>query len=433
MILGSVNRSMLNRIIAIMDDQPVQCARWIMLLMMFITTARYVQSPPRPTDDQTTNWWPVVNDLLDGKGFTQCLPEYFPFCTEDSPTAMREPLPLLAHAAVAGISGRSLWAASLFQAGLNTVSAWLLFLLGRRLVGARAGVLAATIWALYLPAYQDVINIGGDQLATVLLLLAALALERALRSQRLADHLIAGSLFGAASLCRSATIAFAVAGGLGIVLAHGRRGLRDRAMPGIAFACGIAAALLPWAVRNALVFDRVVVGSTLSGYNLFRHNAVIRNEHYLHFVAAEEGRRYLDSLITAHPELTGRENEAEMNAFYRAAGRDVIAAHKGRYLELSAYRLLPLWTNWGVNVAYGKPAGGMDMAVLGLQLLLIAAAVLGGRHAFPGRWLMVIGLALYSLLYAAVVARLRFLIPGMPLVALLAATGLARWTGRPVS
>lgn len=144
-------------------------------------------------------------------------------------------------------------------------------------------------------------------------------------------------------------------------------------------------------------------------------------------MAAEEGQQYLDSLIHAHPELTGRENEAEMNRLYASAGKEIIARHPVRYAVLCSYRLLPLCTNWGVNEAYGKPAGPLDHLALMIQLALLVLAAIGlAKGRISGKRMLVLGTALYALMHMAVVARLRFLFPAMPFVALLAAVALAR-------
>lgn len=408
------------------ERSPVRAMWWITTLMVLVTAARYAQSPPRPTDDQTSNWWPVVNSLLDGQGFVSCLPEYFPFCEEDSPTAMREPVPLLVHAGMAFLSGRSLWAASLLQAALNILAVWLLFSLARRLSGVRTAIITAAIWAIYLPAYWDIINIAGDQMAVVLLLCGALLLERAIRADRRADLLFAGLLFGLAALCRSATIAFAVLAGAMVLFLGPLRMMPKRLLSAALFTMGVCMALGPWAMRNQQVFHHAFLGSTLSGYNLFRHNSSIKGEHYCHFVAAEEGQGYLDSLIAAHPELTHHENEAEMNALYASAGKATIAAHICRYITLSAYRMVPLWTNWGVNAAYGKPFGAIDAVIAMLQLVLLGLAVAGFLQGAPWRWPLALGIGLYCAMHMLVVCRLRFLLPAMPWVACFAALPLER-------
>ena len=317
----------------------------------------------------------------------------------------------------------------MFQVLLNILALWLIHRLGTRLLGPLAGLCAAVLWALYLPAYYSVVNVTGDQLATVVLLCAGLSYERAWRTNSVMGLAFAGSLFGLASLCRSACVAFGVAAGLTWLFAHGIHGLVRRIPGGAALAGGTALALIPWAIRNHRVFDRVVVGSTLSGYNLLRHNSPVEGEQLYHFVAAGEGQRYLNAFMASHPELTGHENEAEMNALYSAAGRKLITAHPTRYVKLSLYRFLPLWFNWRVNDAYGKPMSLFDHVMTLQQVILLALLLLGLWRRFNGRPAIAIGVLLYCLLYMAVVARLRFLVPAMPMVMIGGAAFLGRLFG----
>lgn len=119
-----------------------------------------------------------------------------------------------------------------------------------------------------------------------------------------------------------------------------------------------------------------------------------------------------------------------MNAFYAAAGRSTIAQHKGRYLALSCYRVLPLWTNWGVNAAYGKPFGGIDAAIALLQIMLLVLALLGFAQRPHWRWTIALAIGVFCVMHMLVVCRLRFLIPAMPLVICFAALPLERMLPR---
>ena len=53
-------------------------------------------------------------------------------------------------------------------------------------------------------------------------------------------------------------------------------------------------------------------------------------------------------------QLTGTENEAQMDSFYFANALHLIFQYPGNYLKLSVYRFLPLWFDTGVKAAYGQ-------------------------------------------------------------------------------
>ena len=114
------------------------------------------------------------------------------------------------------------------------------------------------LWALYIPAYWDVINIAGDQLAVVAVLGAALMFERSMRTRRGTDLLLAGLMFGAAALCRSASIAFGAVAGVAVLLRDREVSIMHRLRSAGLLATGIALALAPWALRNQRVFHHLL-------------------------------------------------------------------------------------------------------------------------------------------------------------------------------
>src|SRR5258706_15236621 len=74
----------------------------ILLLSTGLCIARILDDPPGRRLNQTERWWPVVTNLLDGHGYVECIPEYFPFCgPSNQVTGMVEPVPVLTFAAVA--------------------------------------------------------------------------------------------------------------------------------------------------------------------------------------------------------------------------------------------------------------------------------------------------------------------------------------------
>lgn len=417
-------RSLLRRLSA----RPGRTLLAISLFILAISAARLIKDPPTMATDQTENWWPVVNALLDGQGYVSCLPEYFPFCGPgNNATAMREPVPVLVQTGLAAVSGRSLWAACILQIALNLLVALGLYQLAKRLASTEAGIMAALLWALYIPAYQDLNQVGGDQVAALALMGAFLVLARSWDRATWRDQLLLGALLGLAALSRSALMVFLPAALVAPALQwiKGRQP-RGPLLAGMAAAIGaFALVLTPWVVRNDLVFGRPIIGSTLSGYNLYRHNYFLDQGLPPHYVASDEGGRALSALLDRHPELTGHENEAQMDAIYRAEGSAVVKRNPTRYLGAVAFRSLTLWINWRVNDEYGKPSGKLDILLAVEQLVLLGLALVGIRRAGGWRSPFAWGLLLFCLLHMAVVCRMRYLLPVMPITVLFAALALA--------
>ena len=173
-----------------------------------------------------------------------------------------------------------------------------------------------------------------------------------------------------------------------------------------------------------------MLGSSLVGYNLYRHNYMIDTTDYLRHVGGKEGLAATEALIRRRTDLSGVENEAQMDRVYREAAIELIRAHPLRYVLLSAYRFLPLWFNWGYPEAYGREPSNMDYAVMVYQGILLILALFGLHRTVWRTWPLWGTILTVSLIYMAVDSRLLYVIPVMPLVISLSAGGAMRLLGK---
>jgi 4-amino-4-deoxy-L-arabinose transferase-like glycosyltransferase len=154
-------------------------------------------------------------------------------------------------------------AARIFVALLGTAMVLGVFLIGLRLAGRAAGLIAALLTATY-PAYIE--NNGqllSEPLAAFLLVAGLLAFLWAADLRRVAAWLVPGVLFGALILTRpeyqAITLLFAAFAGW--------RAWKDRTWRlGLASAAvllaGAALVVAPWTIRNYIVLDELVPVST---------------------------------------------------------------------------------------------------------------------------------------------------------------------------
>jgi hypothetical protein len=181
--------------------------------------------------------------------------------------------------------------------------------------------------------------------------------------------------------------------------------------------------MAPWLIRNQLVLGRPVLGSSLIGYNLYRHNYMIDTSDYFRHVGGKEALAATQALLSRRTDLVGVENEAQMDLIYRDEAVQRIRAHPLRYALLSAYRFLPLWFNWGYPEAYGKDPSRTDYAIMVFQGFLLILALLGLYRTRWRTWPLWGSILAVSLIYMAVDSRLLYLTPVMPLVISLSAGG----------
>lgn len=422
-------RQVLGRVLHLIDIDPLRAVGTIVIFGILVSAIAVISHPPSLSYGETDSWWMISLNLIHGHGYSLCLDQYFPFCgPSNQATAMREPFPVLLFAATALIGKESLWAASIMEAMIYLASIYLIYDLTREYADPRSGVLAAFLWAIYLPATELIPQVSGDLLAALCTTIGIFFVFRARRTQRSLDWFLSGAGFGFAILSRSATLSIALLVIIGQTLEfwYLHKDIRTAVRPAFIISSLVLLFMAPWLIRNELSLGRTVIGSSLTGYNLYRHNYMIDKPHYFRYVGPEEGYAAIKDLIARQPELRGDENEARMDLVYRKAALRIIKAHPVQYLLLSLYRFFPLWFDWRIAEAYGRPTNRYDVIIMILQAILLSLALLGGQEKLRSTWPLWGSILVLSLVYMAVDARLLYILPVMPLVISLSAVGANR-------
>jgi hypothetical protein len=403
----------------------------IMVTMLALSAGCLWLEPPDPGSGQNGTWWPIVVSVLEGRGYTACFSNYFPFCHETgSATASREPVPVLVFAAVAALTQRSFWAAALVEVALYLSVGLAIFLLTRTWTNDRTALLATAMWCVYLPAYGLLPQMSGELIASAGVAFGLFFVLRARESARARDWIAAGAALGFAVLSRSAclVIVVAVVGGTTVEQWRNGRSLRAVLRPVSLISLTVAVLLAPWMVRNTLTLGRPIWGSSLTGYNLYRHNHQVATDDYLRYVRGNEASRAVRALLARRPDLRGVDNEAELDAAYRAEALRIIAAKPLRYALLTAYRFLPLWFDWGIPEIYGGRRLRKADVILAEQAVLLVLMTIGAFSEWRRAWPLWASVAVFCLSYMAVNSQLRYIVPIMPLVMSLSAQGAVRLT-----
>jgi len=402
----------------------------ITLIALLLSIAFLIEQPPTMDLGETGHWWPIIQNLIQGKGYAMCEPEYFPYCTPHNDlTASREPVPVLIFAIVALFTNQSLLAASVVEVGIYLAVLFLTFFLTRLLANTRAALLAALLWVVFIPSLELLPQVSGEAPACLFLTLGIFFILRGRETNRWRDWLLAGISMGLGVLSRSALI-FILAGLLFGLLWEGwvaRRKQRDefikRLWASLSILLIALSMLTPWVVRNIRVFNSPVIGTTLSGYNLYRHNYMLGSDNFSRYIAGEEAHQAIQDLLARQPALLGTENEAQMDRVYIGAALKVITAHPLRYIALSLWRFLPLWFDWQIDEAYGTRTPHLDYYEMAVQGLFLVTALIAIRKNWQHSWPLWSSIAIYCLSYMAVVGQLRYLIVVTPLTISLSAIG----------
>lgn len=433
-IIGLSHRKMWDGLIAWIDRHSAQILLLLLAVTLILGVIKLRIDPPSPEFNWDNRWWQIALHVARGEGYLACQPIYFPFCgPTNQVTAMREPLPVFVYALIALLTKESLLLAAAFGIFLNLAILVAVFYLAREISNSRVALLAAFLWTCYLPPIRLYYSeISGDLFATLGITAGLLYFLRAQKTNRSLHWVASGILFGLAILSRSAVLG--VAATMTVALLFWNY-LRLRSLqsprtrwfsPALLFAFAWIIPVLPWTIRNTIVFDRPVIGSTLAGYYLYRQNHTLSTNDYLRFVSGGEFLPVLQEMIAHRPELTGKENEAQMNQIYLEEALQIIEAHPLRYLALSAYRFNMLWFNWRVNEVYGKEDSLGDHIMAIQNLFLLLGGLIGLRGRVKQAWPFIVSTVSFSLLYMAVMAHIAYIVPVVPALITLSAISITQ-------
>ncbi len=319
---------------------------------------------------------------------------------------------------------------------LGLVTIVICYLLGRRLSGAVAGLVAALLAATY-PAF--VFNTGrllSEPLAEVLVPGAVLAFLWALEKRSLWAWLAPGALIGASALVRPEYLLFGIALALlALVKVAFDRGMRSGVAAGAICAAAFAAPIAPWAIHVSSEEGRFVpvttgagkalfIGSYLPGDGIHDRVKIELMERYLGMrdVTPEQRARQpmeplLDRVAARYPELP---RDAALNRIGRENLSRYIREQPVAVARMMADKMRWMWR--------GSSGAMLAPAAVVLQILILAFAVVGLvilaiRRRFEALLLggLILGLTVFS---GIVLAAPRRNLALMPLVMTLASTGL---------
>ena len=292
-------------------------------------------------------------------------------------------------------------------------------LAGRRVFGDRAGLVAAGVAAFYPELVWFASHFWAETVFAVLLWWAMERLLAADGEGGARAALASGLLWGLAILTRETVLYFLPFAALW--LAWRRAGGARRAAALLAAAVLV---VLPWTIRNRVVFDAFVPVSTSGALNLWQGNTrLTRQEVYEEYWAVHgriakyehSRRRAVAAILERQPLWILEKLRDEMPAFWAAHGQPVV------HLERGAYGVV------------ARPKALLAVAVVLLPYLALLVLFVAGVAALPrGRApaLLLGFLLFYVLLHVVAHGYPRYRLPAIPAVFLVAAQG---WVCRPWS
>ena len=339
---------------------------------------------------------------------------------------MREPMPVLFMAA-SMLDYHDEGPGLIMQSILYLFTALSIYF-GLIKTNVQLALLAAFLWVASVPVVIEMGDDTGHMAAAFFFANGMFLFLRGIKEEKLTPFIFAGILFGISALSR--TVELGIAMGLGVVLLALQIKARNKKqmINAVVFLAVLGLTFSPWVIRNKIALGSPIIGSTLTGYNLYRMNYLLAEEPFRpHYVGAKEGLLVIQQLLESNASsvLTGTENEAQMDDFYMAEGKKLILAHPLRFIQLSMYRFLILWFNIGFHVAYGRNFLIRDYIAVVQQVLFLFAIIIGSIKARKEYWPLTLSFVLGCGAYMTIgAAQLRYVVDLMPNIVILAAAAV---------
>ncbi|MDD5355577.1 MAG: glycosyltransferase family 39 protein, partial [Candidatus Omnitrophica bacterium] len=295
----------------------------LIALALRLAYGYYASSLPLQMDEKIYD--ALAKSLVAGRGFSFTEPAFFTVMP-NTPTSFWEPIYPLFVALIYYLVGPIAVGVKITQAFVWLLIVYIVYLLGKEILGEREGAIAAGLTAvnpyfIYLSG-----SLLTENIYILLLTLSFLFLIRSIRQANKLNYVLSGACFGLSALTRETIIYFIP---VCLVWLYFCVPERKAVLNRIAiFICTLVLVVMPWSIRNYIVHGRFHLISTKGGFNLY--------------VANSADYRFKDwEIIT--PEVSAR-TELDKNAALYKLGFKSIMANPTRFVRNGIIKLGGFWS-----------------------------------------------------------------------------------------
>ncbi len=284
--------------------------------------------------------------------------------------------------------------------------------IGQKAFGESAGLVAAAVTAFYPELVWFAAHFWAETIFATLLWWGFERLFEADARESLGVTAVAGLLFGVAVLTRETVLYFLPLAAIWLAWRRGGGGRRAAVLVVTALVV-----ILPWTLRNWMVFQTFVPVSTAGAMNLWQGNTHLSRQEVYEEYWAVRGRvqkyqhtrkRAVEAILDRQPLWLFEKVRDEMPQYWAAHGQPIVHLERGAYGDVSRARAVT------AIVVVLAPY----LAVLGL--FVVGIAVLPPRRPVV---LLLAFLLFYVLLHVAAHGYPRYRLPSLPVLFLVAGQG----------
>ncbi len=361
----------------------------------------------------------------------------FRFFAGASPVLWRGPAYPYFLAGVYRLTHESQAAIVAAQMVLDALSCALLFALAARLLSRRRALICAGLYCLYPFSAYYVARLMPETLFTMLVLLSVAVWLKIQAAPDPLRSVVLGVLLGALALCRPVMLAFPVVVAAHLWITWGGRTAWKYVL--LLLLCA-AATISPWTYRNYALTGRFIPITTGGGWNLWVGNYVPADGRDFDELSGER----LENLKRGYRTVTGKDVDLrtydhdfevqgqrdeplllgpEKDALFREAAVDHIKGNRAAVAGLVVKKAGRFWADlYSQRLKKYQPAAAIlqwSLVILGLSGFLL------GDEVRRRGWPLVLPIAYSWALHALTVSTMRYGVPYVPLLLLLAFWGLA--------
>lgn len=371
------------------------------------------------------HWGVIAKNLADGHGISDTeLMTYYPVSDTPFPTATRSPIPLFFYAACFKLFGVKLLPILMLQWLFEVGAAFFIYLTSMKLFQSRLVALLGVLMYAFCPAVLPYsVVFASEPMFGMFFAMACYCMVNVVKDIRsIKCWAVAGVMFGLAALCRPAILPLPVLLGGILFLQHRWKVVAG----GMAMAASLALALAPWAARNYLAMDKLILTSTLGGYNLYGFNQHIERDHYLRHVQAPERDAAIEWLVARNGKTFKDFREVEFDQFLRAEAKRIVLEHPFRFVLLSVCRAVWLW-----DPRVGRYQSDLiPIALTFANWILLGLAAAACRYLgmlrHRGAWILVVSGLFFVAIHTPFSGQFRYVVPVFPLVLMMASYAIAQ-------
>ena len=390
--------------------------RWLFFIMILVIVVRVVfflvLVPYNPKPQVRDEYLAIARNVVDSKGFSRIRSDEVVV-----PTSQRVPVPVYFFAATLWLFGDNTLSIALANWIVDAITGVILFLIALEFFGSRSIALTtALLFALYPAEMYYSWQAISEPLFGLLLSMFVLSFLRTVRSPSATYCIITGILLGLTALTRPILLYYLpVAIVLFFWLQHRQQANKRIINWAAIFSFSCIIVVLPWGIRNYLVFDRVILGSSNTGITLFHGSYALGEPDYLRTRTSREGTDTFNALISHNKTLT----QPEYDELAKDEAITIIKKYPVRFGVLSAIRFFKMW------YFIEGPNAPLSYLALFFHLPLLALTIIAFVF-YRGEWwrpaMLLVTLIIFNNLgYAVMRTNVRYIVPVVPYVMLFAA------------